>query len=242
MIEKCPSRWRTRSRITGRPRSTPAFPTPTRPATVSRTIWVRRRSSNSLIPSTHHEVYCTQILFPADFHRCNKALSAKDQDTAPCVWYQRVYKSLCPISWVSSSHSIFSGERNKQNEHSAKTWQLNRVVCQRSQEIAAHNAELLIESRRGLCLVTSDLVPPLLLRRFRNGMSSRSRVHSLERSEPSPSSPSSEHSCFHVFSVNFLLFLYKGNLINSIILSTLWSSLNRSSSEGRQGRCLGALI
>eukprot|EP00064_Thunnus_orientalis_P011913 superscaffoldBa00001770_g11945 len=35
-----------------------------------------------------------------DFHRCNKALSAKDQDTAPCQWYQRVYKSLCPMSWV----------------------------------------------------------------------------------------------------------------------------------------------
>uniref|UniRef100_A0A8D0CT66 Cytochrome c oxidase subunit 6B2 n=1 Tax=Sander lucioperca TaxID=283035 RepID=A0A8D0CT66_SANLU len=34
------------------------------------------------------------------FHRCNKALSAKDQDTAPCDWYQRVYKSLCPMSWV----------------------------------------------------------------------------------------------------------------------------------------------
>lgn len=29
-------------------------------------------------------------------------MSAKDQDTAPCLWYQRVYKSLCPISWVSS--------------------------------------------------------------------------------------------------------------------------------------------
>lgn len=41
----------------------------------------------------------------ADFHRCNKALSSKDQDTAPCDWYQRVYKSLCPISWVSHTNA-----------------------------------------------------------------------------------------------------------------------------------------
>lgn len=49
---------------------------------------------------------CLTIIFSppltADFHRCTKAMSAKDQDTAPCLWYQRVYKSLCPISWVSS--------------------------------------------------------------------------------------------------------------------------------------------
>uniref|UniRef100_A0A668AD83 Cytochrome c oxidase subunit 6B2 n=1 Tax=Myripristis murdjan TaxID=586833 RepID=A0A668AD83_9TELE len=40
------------------------------------------------------------LLTRSDFHRCSKALSAKDQDTAPCGWYQRVYKSLCPMSWV----------------------------------------------------------------------------------------------------------------------------------------------
>lgn len=39
--------------------------------------------------------------FPSDFHRCSKALSAKGQDVAPCEWYKRVYKSLCPIGWVS---------------------------------------------------------------------------------------------------------------------------------------------
>lgn len=44
------------------------------------------------------------FVFSADFHRCNKALSAKDQDTAPCAWYQRVYKSLCPLSWVSRTN------------------------------------------------------------------------------------------------------------------------------------------
>ncbi|XP_055780360.1 cytochrome c oxidase subunit 6B1 [Salvelinus fontinalis] len=35
-----------------------------------------------------------------DYHRCQKSLDAKGVDTAPCDWYKRVYKSLCPISWV----------------------------------------------------------------------------------------------------------------------------------------------
>lgn len=52
--------------------------------------------------------FCLLILrsslcvWSADFHRCNKALSEREQDTAPCVWYQRVYKSLCPMGWVRS--------------------------------------------------------------------------------------------------------------------------------------------
>ncbi|XP_031150608.1 cytochrome c oxidase subunit 6B1-like isoform X1 [Sander lucioperca] len=49
-------------------------------------------------PNTNQTRNCFQNYL--DFHRCNKALSAKDQDTAPCDWYQRVYKSLCPMSWV----------------------------------------------------------------------------------------------------------------------------------------------
>lgn len=43
---------------------------------------------------------CTLFVL-ADFHRCNKALSAKGQEVSPCEWYQKVYKSLCPMSWVS---------------------------------------------------------------------------------------------------------------------------------------------
>lgn len=43
----------------------------------------------------------------ADFHRCSKALSAKGQDVTPCDWYQRVYKSLCPISWVRVYDDLF---------------------------------------------------------------------------------------------------------------------------------------
>ncbi|XP_030249523.1 cytochrome c oxidase subunit 6B2 [Sparus aurata] len=49
-------------------------------------------------PNTNQTRNCFQNYL--DYHRCNKALSARDQDTAPCDWYQRVYKSLCPMSWV----------------------------------------------------------------------------------------------------------------------------------------------
>ncbi|XP_078414446.1 cytochrome c oxidase subunit 6B1 isoform X1 [Cetorhinus maximus] len=36
-----------------------------------------------------------------DFHRCTKVLTAKGADTTPCEWFRRVYKSLCPISWIN---------------------------------------------------------------------------------------------------------------------------------------------
>ncbi|XP_054851302.1 cytochrome c oxidase subunit 6B1 [Eublepharis macularius] len=37
-----------------------------------------------------------------DYHRCTKALAAKGKDTKLCDWYRKVYKSLCPISWVKN--------------------------------------------------------------------------------------------------------------------------------------------
>lgn len=40
-----------------------------------------------------------------DYYRCQKALDAKGIDTAPCEWYKRVYKSLCPMSWVNIPHN-----------------------------------------------------------------------------------------------------------------------------------------
>ncbi|XP_078511441.1 cytochrome c oxidase subunit 6B1 [Lissotriton helveticus] len=36
-----------------------------------------------------------------DYYRCNNALSAKGVDTKPCEWYFKVYKCLCPVSWVT---------------------------------------------------------------------------------------------------------------------------------------------
>ncbi|XP_072250172.1 cytochrome c oxidase subunit 6B2 [Leuresthes tenuis] len=50
-------------------------------------------------PNTNQTRNCFQNYL--DFHRCNKALSAKGQDPTPCEWYQRVYKSLCLNSWVA---------------------------------------------------------------------------------------------------------------------------------------------
>uniref|UniRef100_A0A8C1ZQ84 Uncharacterized protein n=1 Tax=Cyprinus carpio TaxID=7962 RepID=A0A8C1ZQ84_CYPCA len=47
------------------------------------------------------------VFFLSDFHRCNKALSSKGQDASPCEWYQRVYQSLCPMSWVNIPGVIF---------------------------------------------------------------------------------------------------------------------------------------
>ncbi|KAI5618993.1 cytochrome c oxidase subunit VIb-like [Silurus asotus] len=35
-----------------------------------------------------------------DYYRCHNALEAKGADVTPCDWYKRVYKSLCPISWI----------------------------------------------------------------------------------------------------------------------------------------------
>ncbi|XP_068180002.1 cytochrome c oxidase subunit 6B2 isoform X2 [Antennarius striatus] len=50
-------------------------------------------------PNTNQTRNCFQNYL--DFHRCNKALSTKNKDVSPCEWYQKVYNSICPISWVS---------------------------------------------------------------------------------------------------------------------------------------------
>uniref|UniRef100_A0A8C1ZQM8 Cytochrome c oxidase subunit VIb polypeptide 1 n=1 Tax=Cyprinus carpio TaxID=7962 RepID=A0A8C1ZQM8_CYPCA len=51
-------------------------------------------------------LYAT-VFFLSDFHRCNKALSSKGQDASPCEWYQRVYQSLCPMSWVKINNFLY---------------------------------------------------------------------------------------------------------------------------------------
>ncbi|XP_023364473.1 cytochrome c oxidase subunit 6B2 isoform X2 [Otolemur garnettii] len=35
-----------------------------------------------------------------DYHRCVKAMNRRGKSTEPCEYYFRVYRSLCPISWV----------------------------------------------------------------------------------------------------------------------------------------------
>ncbi|TRY92902.1 hypothetical protein DNTS_005714 [Danionella cerebrum] len=47
-----------------------------------------------------------------DYHRCQKSLDAKGIDKTPCDWYLRVYKSLCPISWVSGEMGRSESKRN----------------------------------------------------------------------------------------------------------------------------------
>ncbi|XP_032126171.1 cytochrome c oxidase subunit 6B1-like [Sapajus apella] len=36
------------------------------------------------------------------FHLCKKAGTAKEGDVSVCECYWRVYKSLCPMSWVTA--------------------------------------------------------------------------------------------------------------------------------------------
>ncbi|XP_023671231.2 cytochrome c oxidase subunit 6B2 isoform X1 [Paramormyrops kingsleyae] len=49
-------------------------------------------------PNTNQTRNCYQNYL--DYHRCNKALSAQGLDVTPCDWYQKVFKSLCPVAWV----------------------------------------------------------------------------------------------------------------------------------------------
>ncbi|XP_078062695.1 cytochrome c oxidase subunit 6B1-like [Mustelus asterias] len=50
-------------------------------------------------PNTNQTRNCYQNYL--DFYRCQKALSATGKDVSLCNWFHKVYKSLCPMSWVS---------------------------------------------------------------------------------------------------------------------------------------------
>ncbi|CAI9533600.1 unnamed protein product [Staurois parvus] len=49
-------------------------------------------------PNQNQTKHCFQNYL--DFHRCEKSLIAKEQDPYPCQWYLKVYRSMCPNSWV----------------------------------------------------------------------------------------------------------------------------------------------
>ncbi|XP_040183124.1 cytochrome c oxidase subunit 6B1 [Rana temporaria] len=49
-------------------------------------------------PNQNQTKHCFQNYL--DFHRCEKSLTAKEQDPYPCQWYKKVYQSMCPNSWV----------------------------------------------------------------------------------------------------------------------------------------------
>ncbi|XP_077193072.1 cytochrome c oxidase subunit 6B1 [Paroedura picta] len=55
---------------------------------------------DSRFPNQNQTRNCWQNYL--DFHRCEKAMAAKGEDPYVCQWYKRVYKSLCPISWVTT--------------------------------------------------------------------------------------------------------------------------------------------
>ncbi|XP_027378581.1 cytochrome c oxidase subunit 6B1-like [Bos indicus x Bos taurus] len=55
---------------------------------------------DSRFPNQNQTRNCWQNYL--DFHRCEKAMTAKGGDVSVCEWYQRVYKSLCSTSWVST--------------------------------------------------------------------------------------------------------------------------------------------
>lgn len=55
---------------------------------------------DSRFPNQNQTRNCWQNYL--DFHRCEKAMTAKGGDVSVCEWYRRVYKSLCPLSWVSA--------------------------------------------------------------------------------------------------------------------------------------------
>ncbi|XP_051018028.1 cytochrome c oxidase subunit 6B1 [Acomys russatus] len=56
---------------------------------------------DSRFPNQNQTKNCWQNYL--DFHRCQKAMNAKGGDVSVCEWYRRVYKSLCPVSWVCAS-------------------------------------------------------------------------------------------------------------------------------------------
>ncbi|XP_010726370.2 cytochrome c oxidase subunit 6B1 isoform X1 [Meleagris gallopavo] len=55
---------------------------------------------DSRFPNQNQTRNCWQNYL--DFHRCEKAMAAKGADATPCQWYYRVYKSICPMSWVTT--------------------------------------------------------------------------------------------------------------------------------------------
>uniref|UniRef100_A0A670J396 Cytochrome c oxidase subunit 6B1 n=1 Tax=Podarcis muralis TaxID=64176 RepID=A0A670J396_PODMU len=49
-------------------------------------------------PNTNQTKNCYQNYL--DYYRCVKTVKANGKDIKVCEWYHRVFKSLCPVSWV----------------------------------------------------------------------------------------------------------------------------------------------
>ncbi|CAB3369888.1 cytochrome c oxidase subunit 6B1-like isoform X2 [Cloeon dipterum] len=46
-------------------------------------------------PNTNQTRYCYQSY--VDFHRCRRV---KGEDYAPCEYFKKVYRSMCPNAWI----------------------------------------------------------------------------------------------------------------------------------------------
>ncbi|XP_032942615.1 cytochrome c oxidase subunit 6B1-like [Catharus ustulatus] len=55
---------------------------------------------DSRFPNQNQTRNCWQNYL--DFQRCQRSLSSRGADVTPCQWYFRVYKSLCPTSWLTA--------------------------------------------------------------------------------------------------------------------------------------------
>lgn len=145
------------------------------------------------------------------------------------------------MSWVSCIYSTFNAEtskeplfkkKHKHSEHGAqgvKTWQcfvvFNYRVYQRLRKIAVKNTEPLIQSSEAfICWPLKMIIylpfSPLQVQKWDEQQDSGSfpgKIWTLTFLSP--------HWTFliHVFNVKNLLFLYKGNWINYIVL---WSVLS----------------
>ncbi|CAK8698064.1 unnamed protein product [Clavelina lepadiformis] len=48
-------------------------------------------------PQCNQARHCFQDYL--DFHRCEKVMTEKGKDAAPCQWFKMCYESLCPSEW-----------------------------------------------------------------------------------------------------------------------------------------------
>uniref|UniRef100_A0A224Y4B4 Cytochrome c oxidase subunit n=1 Tax=Panstrongylus lignarius TaxID=156445 RepID=A0A224Y4B4_9HEMI len=56
---------------------------------------VETASFDPRFPNQNQTKYCYQSYL--DFHRCQKV---KGSNYEPCQYFEKVYKSMCPVGWV----------------------------------------------------------------------------------------------------------------------------------------------
>lgn len=63
---------------------------------MAESIEIKTAPFDARFPNTNQTRNCWQNY--VDFHRCIKK---KGEEHEPCQYFKRVYRSLCPVSWVS---------------------------------------------------------------------------------------------------------------------------------------------